>query len=264
VTQGGTRPLAGGEESLFYLSVGPVAAFLLGVALIPLRGVTTASNFTLAFMALTVAVAEFGGRAAAVATALSSALSLDFFLTQPYLRLTIAGKHDIIAFLGLAACGLIAAAFGAKRGQRIADLAAARGQLELLHTTAVQLERGTADEAALTRLLDASRAALPLAAAALRDGRGYVLAAAGNALERPLPDPVIELDTLLPPGAPPPVMGRRHLPLPPQGARLALTAGDSQVGWLDVWGDGTPATLPARHALSDVARLLAALLDARQ
>ena len=259
MTRDAARPLASGEESLFYLSVGPVAAFLLGVALIPLRGVTSASNFTLAFMALTIAVAEFGGRSAAVATALASALSLDFFLTQPYLRLTIAGKHDVIAFVGLTACGLIAAAFGAKRGQRIADLAAARGQLELLHFTAVQLGRGTADEAMLTRVLDASRTALPLAAAALRDGRGYVLATAGDALDRPVPDAVIEPDTLLPAGAPPAV-GRRHLALPPDGARLVLKAGEGHVGWLDVWGDGSPASLPSRHALSDVARLLATLL----
>ena len=45
-------------------------------------------------------VAEFGGRWPAVATALASALSLDFFLTQPYLHLAIDDKHDIIAFAG--------------------------------------------------------------------------------------------------------------------------------------------------------------------
>jgi hypothetical protein len=210
-------------------------------------------------MALTIAVAEFGGRSAAVATALSSALSLDFFLTEPYLRLTIAGKHDIIAFVGLAACGLIAAAFGARRGQRITDLAAAGRQLELLHFTAAQLERGTADEAALTRVLEASRTALPLAAAALRDGRGYALAAAGNALERLLPEKVIEPDTLMPPGSPPAALALRLLPLPPEGARLALKVGDTHVGWLDVWGNGAPASLASRRVLSDVARLLATL-----
>ena len=36
-----------------------------------------------------------------------SALSLDFFLTQPYLHLAIADKHDLIASLGLAGCGLL-------------------------------------------------------------------------------------------------------------------------------------------------------------
>ena len=68
-----------GTESKIYLGVGPLVAILLGVALMPLRSFTTASNFTFAFMALTILVAEYGGRRAAVATALCSALSLDFF-----------------------------------------------------------------------------------------------------------------------------------------------------------------------------------------
>ena len=62
----------------------------------PLRTYTTASNFAFVFVALTIVVAEMGGRAAAVVTALVSALSLDFFLTQPYMRLTIHEKHDVI------------------------------------------------------------------------------------------------------------------------------------------------------------------------
>jgi len=67
-------------------------AILLGAALVPLRGYTTASNFAFAFVALTIVVAEMGGRGAAVATALCSGLSLDFFLTETYMKLTIAEK----------------------------------------------------------------------------------------------------------------------------------------------------------------------------
>ena len=78
-------------ESLFYRGAGPLAAMLLGIFLIPLRGVTTASNLSFAFIALTLVVSKVGGRWAAVATALVSALSLNFFLTQPYLHLAI---HD--------------------------------------------------------------------------------------------------------------------------------------------------------------------------
>ena len=103
---------------LFYLGAGPVVAVLLGMALAPWRDMTPASNFTFVFLALTILVAGFGGRWAAGATALVSALSLDFFLTEPYRRLAIAHKHDLIAFVGLAVCGLIAAAFGAQRSER--------------------------------------------------------------------------------------------------------------------------------------------------
>jgi K+-sensing histidine kinase KdpD len=103
---------------MIYRASGPLGAILLGIALIPLREDVIASNFTFPFIILTIVVAEYGGRAAAIATALVSALSLDFFLTKPYLELTIQGKHDITAFLGLAACGLVAAVLGARRARR--------------------------------------------------------------------------------------------------------------------------------------------------
>lgn len=103
---------------MVYLATGPLFAILLGVALIPLRESVIASNLTFPFIILTIVIAEFGGRPAAITTALVSALSLDFFLTKPYLKLTIEGKHDIAAFLGLAACGFVAAALAARRERR--------------------------------------------------------------------------------------------------------------------------------------------------
>ena len=105
------------SDSLFYLGAGPIAAILLGVLLIPARGFTTASNFTFLFLALTIVVAELGGRGAALATAVVSALSLDFFLTQPYMHLEIDDKHDLIATLGMAGCGLLVASFASSRGR---------------------------------------------------------------------------------------------------------------------------------------------------
>jgi K+-sensing histidine kinase KdpD len=106
------------DKDLVYLGAGPLAAILLGIVLIPLRGYTSASNFTFLFLALTILVGEFGGRGAAVATAIAAALSLDFFLTEPYLRLSIASKHDVIACIGLAGCGILAASLAARRRNR--------------------------------------------------------------------------------------------------------------------------------------------------
>jgi hypothetical protein len=97
---------------LVYWVGGPVAALVLGACLIPLREMTPAANLTFAFVALTIVVAQFGGRAVGIATALASAVSLDFFLTRPYFRLAIQDKHDVVAFLGLAFCGIIASALG--------------------------------------------------------------------------------------------------------------------------------------------------------
>ena len=129
------------EKDLVYLGAGPIAAVLLGMALVPLRGFTTASNFTFLFLALTIVVGELGGRTAALATAVASALSLDFFLTEPYLRLSIASKHDLIACLGLAGCGILAASLAAGRRVLPARPRPSSRQLDQLESAAAPHER---------------------------------------------------------------------------------------------------------------------------
>jgi hypothetical protein len=248
------------NDQLLYLGAGPLAAIVLGMALVPVRDFTTASNFTFFFLALTVVAGEFGGRPAAVATAVSSALSLDFFLTQPYLRLQIQDKHDLIAFFGLAGCGLLTASLASERGRWAAARTPARKRLELLHSTVAELELAGPLESRLTRILDACRSALPVAAAVVRDKGSNVLAASERGPARLVPGQALDLDTLLPSGRAGKELPRRGLPLPSEGARLALVAGRRQVGWLDVWGNGAPASLDSRQALSAVARVIGALL----
>jgi len=248
-------------DNLFYLAIGPMAAILLGAALVPLRGYTTASNFALVFVALTIVVAELGGRSAAVATALCSGLSLDFFLTQPYMQLTMYEKHDVIAVVGLTACGLIAAAFGSQRGKRTTALTTARKNLDLLHAALSGGEVGDPVASRLTSILRLSRDALPLAAAVVRDERDQVVARSDPADGlRPVPDAVLEMDTLLPAPGPGQERAYRGLPLPESGGRIALVAGGRRVGSLDVWGNGTWARPESRRTLSDVARSVAILL----
>jgi K+-sensing histidine kinase KdpD len=144
-------------ETMFYLPAGPLAAIVLGMALVPLREITTASNLTYAFVVLTIVVAEYGGRWPAVATALCSALSLNFFLTRPYLTLTIEKTDDIIAFAGLTICGLIVAVLGSRRRRQASALAAARRQLDLLHSTLTMDDPSVPLKTRLTHLLEASR-----------------------------------------------------------------------------------------------------------
>jgi K+-sensing histidine kinase KdpD len=134
-------------ERLLYLGAGPLAAILLGMALVPLRGFTTASNFTFLFLALTILVGELGGRAAAVATAIAAALSLDFFLTEPYMRLSIDSKHDVIACLGLAGCGILAASLAAGRRVLPSRPRPSPRQIERLENAAAALEREGSREA---------------------------------------------------------------------------------------------------------------------
>jgi K+-sensing histidine kinase KdpD len=132
------------DEKLIYIGAGPLAAILLGIVLIPLRGFTTASNFTFLFLALTILVGEFGGRAAAFATAVAATLSLDFFLTEPYLQLAIESKHDAIACVGLAGCGILAASLAADRRMLPARPRPSTRQLERLESAAATLERDAA------------------------------------------------------------------------------------------------------------------------
>lgn len=251
------RPLAT-DDSLVYIGAGPLLAVVLGIALIPFRESITASNLSFAFVVLTVIVAALGGRSAGVATALVSALSLDFFLTKPYLSLRIQENHDLIAFAGLAVCGLVAASLGST--QRIAALREARGHAQLVHETLGALESGGPVEPQLARVLDRARQILPVSAMVLRDlGNRVVSAAPHPAALDPLPTHVVDTDTLLPRGTPASAL-RRGPPLPSEGARIAVVTHQRQVGWLDLWGDGAPATPASRRTLSDVGRIVGVML----
>jgi len=215
------------DSEAFWFAVGIAGAIALGIAMIPLRGVTPAANFTFVFMALTIVVAELGGRRAAIASAVTSALSLDFFLTQPYLRLTIADKHDVIAFAGLSACGLIAAAFGQRHEQRVAT----RRHLDLLHDALQAVEEAGPPAPALSRILDRARVALPVASLVVRDEHGGLVVGTDRVAIRP--DPTVA---------------------------LPLIAGNRRAGKLEVWTAGRPVTARERQVLSDLARVIGARL----
>jgi hypothetical protein len=246
-------------DRLFYLSAGPLAAIALGVALMPMRETTTASNLSFAFMALTLIAAELGGKGPALGTAVVSALSLDFFLTEPYLHLAIADKQDVAAFVGLAVCGLLVASLAARRNARIASLAEAWKHRELLHAVLRGWHPALPLAPQLDRVLRAACDVLPLEAAVVRDADGAVVAASSEeAARRPLPPYTLDPETAAPPGPRTPWTA----PFPDEGGRLPLEAGSHPRAWLEVWGDGTAAGLESRRAMADVARVVAVLLGA--
>jgi K+-sensing histidine kinase KdpD len=250
------------NDQLIYLALGPLAALALGIVLMPLRDFTSASNLTFLFLVLTIVVAEYGGRWAAVATALVSALSLDFFLTQPYLRLEIQDKHDVLAFLGLALCGLVAAALGSRRGERIADLRAARRHQDLVSLALAELGAAGNVEHRAAKLVGACESSLPLAAVVLRDVHDHVVAAVPA--ERPVPGLVLQPGSLVPAGQSEHEVSPPAAAVPAAGGRIALLDGGRQVGWLDVWGSRASKGMDTRQALWDVARVAAALLAPRR
>ncbi len=240
------------DDTLAYLAVGPIAAMALGVGLIPLREATSASNFTFLFLVVTIVIGDVGGRPAAVATALTSALSLDFFLTRPYLQLSIDSKHDLIAFLGLALCGLVAAALGSRR-----PTTASRAQNGALEEALRQVESGGPTGERLRTVLSRLLAAFPLAAASVRDRHGRILASCGPAL---FSEQVAAVETRadeLADRRGRSLLGRR---LPTAGLRVVLLESGRTVGSLELWGEQGAVSEEGRRLLSALARAIGALL----
>ena len=122
-----------------------------------------------------------------------SALSLNFFLTEPYLRLAINRSDDIIAFVALAVSGSIAAAFGRRRARSSEMLGRAREDIDALERLADGLTRGASLEAALENF----RRAFRLAAIVLRPADNRVVAAApADCATRPTPAATLDPRTL--------------------------------------------------------------------
>jgi len=210
---------------------GCLGGLALGLLLIPLRSLTSASNLAFFFIAFTIAIAELGGRSAALVTAVVSALAHNFFLTEPYLTLTITKPEDVFAFIALTVCGLIAAAFGRRR-ERLSDLAdRAGGELEVVE----RLVKGLRSRTPLDQVLNDLRASFGLSAIVLRDGEGRILAqAASGSAPAKAPDTQLAPDTLLPADESRLRFGERGLRLPADGGRLTVR-GDGGTVSLDLW-----------------------------
>ena len=240
------------EPETVWLAVGPIAAMALGVALIPFRTLTPASNLGALFVILTIVIAEGGGRAAGLATAVTAALSLNFFLTEPYLTLTINRSDDLVAFIMLALTGLVAAAFGRRRARSVRLLGQARQDLDALQDLADGLATGRSIEA----LLDGLRRAFRLSGLVVRQGDERLVAAApASAAARPAPAAALESPTLLDAGRHQ-RLGHRGFRLPATGGRLGLGSPTDPL-WLDLWeGDPEGLSVDERRALVAAAAML--------
>jgi hypothetical protein len=198
-----------------------------------------------------------GGRAAGLTAALVSAMSLNFFLTRPYLSLTIERTDDAVAFLALAVCGLIAAAFGRRR-VRTAEIATrTRADLRVLGRTAEQLAAG----ASSAELLEDLRRSFGLGGVVLRHADERLVAAAPpDAASRAAPRPELDPRTLISEetGHEAVVhrLGRAGFRFPEHGGRLRLPGPEPL--FLDVWeGSLDGLSLDERAALAVAALMIA-------
>jgi K+-sensing histidine kinase KdpD len=241
------------DNTRIWIVAGSLGSMALGIALIPLRQFTSASNLAFAFLAFTIIVAEFGGRTAALVTAVMSAISLNFFLTEPYLTLAISKPDDLVAFFALAACGLIAAAFGRRREHWSEVAGRAGDELEVLRKLVGRLDDGTP----LDEIMGDLKRSFGLSAIVLRDEDERILAAAPIGwTPTQLPRTRVAADTLLPSDDSRLRFGARGLRLPEGGGRFTVRSEGGVVS-LDVWeGDARGFGLLEGRTLAIAASIL--------
>ena len=249
------------DDGLMWMVAGGFGSIMLAVVLIPLRTVTPASNLAFAFLALTIVVAELGGRSAAFVTALVSGMSLNFFLTEPYLSLTIEKRDDVIAFLALLGCGLIAAWFGRRRARASEVARRGRTELDVLKKVADKVAAG----APLDEILGDVRTSFGLGALVVRDADGRILGAAPiGAPPSSTPTTQLTPETLLPSDARRLRYGVRGLRLPDGGGRVVLGTGRDAAS-LDLWeGDTEGLALDESRTLAITASILGLHLSRRR
>jgi hypothetical protein len=219
------------DDIRVWIVTGTLGSMALAIALIPLRTLVAASNLAFVFMAFTIIVAELGGRGPALVTALVSAMSLNFFLTEPYLTLSITKREDVIAFFALAACGLIAAAFGRRRERLSEAVGRADRELAILNRLVERARSGRPLDGQLQDL----RTEFDLGGLVLREASGRVLAAApSDAGSRSTPRLALSSDTLFAVDDVSPRIGAKGLRLPEGGGRLTLQTARGAVS-LDLW-----------------------------
>ena len=245
--------MRGDDQGLIWTVTGALGAMALGILLIPLRGVVAAANLAFAFIAFTIVVAEVGGRGPALVTGLMSALSLNFFLTEPYLTLSINRLDDLVAFFALAACGLIAAAFGRRR-ERLSETVVRTDREFHILTRLLQTAR---NGRATVRMLEELRTDFELGGAVLRDGEGRVIAASPETAGA-LPAPRLPLtgEMLFAPSEATVRFGRKGMRLPEGGGRLTLQTARGPLT-LDLWeGDAEGFTDDESRTLAIAASIV--------
>jgi hypothetical protein len=104
------------------MAIGVLGALVLSVLMLPLRDHLHNDNMALALVIPVLIAAVVGGRLAGAVAAVTAGLCFDFFFTQPYLSLRIAGSNDLTSFFVLLVVALISAEVGirARRGSRAA------------------------------------------------------------------------------------------------------------------------------------------------
>jgi len=141
-----------GQDRLIWIGA-LLVPFLVCLAAVPLRDTVANTDVALVLVIVVVAVASLGRRWPGIVAAASAGLWFDFFLTQPYQRLSITSPSDVETLLLLLAVG-VAVTEVAQWGRRQRAAAARReGYLQGLEMIARAASVGTTSP---SRLVDAA------------------------------------------------------------------------------------------------------------
>ena len=236
---------------------GFAACMVLGVALEPLRGRLLGEHVVIAFLAVVIITAAAGGRGAGIVSALSAALTYNFFFTTPYRSLKINSADQVVTVVLLFAAGLLASLGGrvarkAERDERM--VAAALDALNEVARAVADQPGPRADHIAAERVL----ALLGASRVEVRRGDDVTAAAGAEATEalEEILMPRMEAD-----GRVPDVrrFRARGLVLPARGVAVPMVKGEQTVGALIVVpGDDRGVPRAVREALATIGHVLAA------
>jgi hypothetical protein len=152
--------------------IGGLGPIVVAAALVPLRNELDNTNLALALVVVVVVAALVGGRGAGALAAVVAAVSYDFFLTRPYLSLTIDSADDVETTIFLLIVGLLVGEIVVRfrRSQRLVERGAS--EIARLHRVAelaasempvAELEQAVARElVGLLDLRDCSFEAVPV------------------------------------------------------------------------------------------------------
>jgi hypothetical protein len=145
------------------LAFGGLAPIAVAAVLVGARGHIQNANVALILVVVVVGAAAIGGRVAGVCAAAVSAVSFDFFHTEPYLRLTIASADDVETTVLLLVVGLLVGHLAAGAMRAAASAAESLVEIRRIHRVAELAARGEepaevieAAQAELTNLLTLS------------------------------------------------------------------------------------------------------------
>lgn len=124
------------SRSTIWAVLGSLAALGVAMALTPWRDSVATADIALVLVLVVVLAAVNGGRMAGMVTAVTAALSFDFFHTAPYQRLTIDTRQDVVTTLLLLAVGVVVGHVAARGRHARTSVAQAGIEVRSVHRVA--------------------------------------------------------------------------------------------------------------------------------